>query len=74
MGTLGYRLKGTVAHYDANKGFGFIAPDDRGRDIFVHARQLVNTSALEQGQRVEFETALDERCGKPQATNVRPVW
>jgi cold shock CspA family protein len=66
-------LRGRVAQYDVNKGFGFITPDGRGRDVFVHARQLVNTGALEPGQRVEFETGVDERCGKPQAINVRPL-
>lgn len=66
-------MQGTVAKYDANKGFGFIAPDGRGRDVFVHARQLVGTSALESGQKVTFETEIDERCGKPQAVNVRPA-
>jgi CspA family cold shock protein len=64
---------GTVCHYDAGKGFGFITPDGSGRDVFVHARQLVSTSALEPGQRVTFETALDERRGKPHATNVNLV-
>jgi CspA family cold shock protein len=62
---------GTVTNYNADRGFGFITPDDGGRDVFAHASNLVDMESLEQGQRVDFEIALDERRHKSQAVNVR---
>jgi CspA family cold shock protein len=64
---------GTVITYNADRGFGFITPDGGGRDVFAHVTNLVDMEALDQGQRVEFETAIDERRGKSHAVNVRAV-
>jgi cold shock CspA family protein len=49
--------KGTVKWFNAEKGFGFISPDDGGADIFVHYSEIreAGLQALEEGQRVEFE-------------------
>ena len=62
-------LSGTVKWYSEPKGYGFISPDDGGRDVFVHRRALPRgQTALPQGARVSFEL----RQGKkgPEAGNV----
>lgn len=48
---------GTVKWFDATKGFGFITPEDGGKDVFVHHSAIVGTGykKLEEGQRVRFE-------------------
>ena len=50
---------GTVKWFNAQKGFGFITPDDGGQDVFVHHSQIQmgGYRELAEGQRVEFETA-----------------
>src|SRR5262245_54263823 len=57
---------GTVKFYNDQKGYGFIAPDDGGNDVFVHASALERAGIrhLGEGQKVEFETARDQRSGK----------
>tara|TARA_R100000988_G_C3852783_1_gene95701 strand:+ start:295 stop:504 length:210 start_codon:yes stop_codon:yes gene_type:complete len=57
---------GTVKFYNDQKGFGFIAPDDGGTDVFVHATALERAGmrALSDGQKVTFTTAVDQRSGK----------
>ena len=62
---------GKVAHYDEGRGFGFIAPDDGGADVFAHANHLVNADFLRKDQRVSYEIVTDERRGKPRADKVR---
>ena len=58
--------KGTVKFYNDQKGFGFIAPDDGGKDVFVHATALerAGMSGLREGQKVSFDTEEDRRSGK----------
>ncbi len=58
--------KGTVKFYNDQKGFGFIAPDDGGKDVFVHATALerAGMSGLREGQKVSYDTAEDRRSGK----------
>ena len=50
-------VQGTVKFFNAEKGFGFIAPDGGGDDLFVHFSNIVDTGykSLDDGQRVEFE-------------------
>ena len=50
-------MQGTVKWFNSEKGFGFIAQDDGGPDVFVHfsAIQMDGYRALEEGQRVEFD-------------------
>lgn len=57
---------GTVKFYNANKGFGFIQPDGSGKDVFVHATALerAGISSLSEGQKVTFDTQIDQRSGK----------
>ncbi|WP_298746506.1 cold-shock protein [uncultured Serinicoccus sp.] len=63
---------GTVSWYDDDKGFGFIAPETGGPDVFVHARALADgLPALDEGDRVTFDTVEGDRG--PQARDVRLV-
>jgi CspA family cold shock protein len=57
---------GTVKFYNDSKGYGFIAPDDGGKDVFVHATALERAGirGLVEGQKVSFETEQDRRSGK----------
>ena len=57
---------GTVKFYNDQKGFGFIQPDDGGKDVYVHktALERAGISALREGQKVEFDTQSDPRSGK----------
>ena len=57
---------GTVKFYNSQKGYGFIQPDDGGKDVFVHATALERAGmrGLVEGQKVAFDTAEDRRSGK----------
>ena len=57
---------GTVKFYNGSKGYGFIQPDDGGKDVFVHATALerAGISSLREGQKVAFEVQTDPRSGK----------
>jgi cold shock protein len=57
---------GTVKFYNDQKGFGFIQPEDGGKDVFVHATALERAGihSLREGQKVAFETQTDSRSGK----------
>jgi CspA family cold shock protein len=57
---------GTVKFYNDQKGFGFIAPDNGGKDVFVHATALERAGMrnLVEGQKVSFDTQEDRRTGK----------
>jgi cold shock protein len=65
--------QGVVKWYSADRGYGFIAPDDGTPDVFVHqsAIQAEGVRSLEENQRVEY-TAGQGRKG-PQAEQVRPL-
>ena len=64
---------GTVKWFNANKGFGFIAPEDGTADVFVHASALERAGmpSLTEGQRVHFEVERNPKNGKSSATNLR---
>ncbi|MGE4634692.1 MAG: cold shock domain-containing protein [Arenicellales bacterium] len=56
--------KGTVKWFSAEKGFGFIAPDDGGKDLFVHHTEIQaggDYATLSDGQAVEFEVGQTEK-------------
>ncbi len=55
---------GTVKKWMEDKGFGFIAPDDGGEDLFVHISALGGEEWLEQGEAVTYEAEYDDRKGK----------
>jgi CspA family cold shock protein len=65
--------QGTVKWFNAEKGFGFIAPSDGGADVFVHfsAIQSQGYRSLEENQQVEFDITQGQKG--PQAENVRPL-
>jgi CspA family cold shock protein len=64
---------GTVKFYNTQKGFGFIEPDDGGKDVFVHATALerAGMSSLSEGQKVQFDTEVDQRSGKTAVANIK---
>lgn len=64
---------GKVKWFNANKGFGFIQPDDGGEDVFVHASALEQSGlpTLNEGQKVTYEIHTSPRTGKSTAANLR---
>lgn len=62
---------GTVKFFNHAKGYGFIAPDDGAKDVFVHITALERSGlpALNEGDKVSFEVVMDR--GKPAATNIQ---
>jgi CspA family cold shock protein len=62
---------GTVRFYRDGNGYGFIQPDEVGRDVFVHA-SAVRGFILVVGQRVEYEVGINPRTGREAATRVQP--
>ena len=57
---------GTVKFFNTSKGFGFIAPEGGGKDVFVHASavEAAGMRSLDEGQRVSFEVEPDARGSK----------
>ncbi|MGO9419644.1 cold-shock protein [Roseiarcus sp.] len=66
---------GTVKWYNPEKGFGFIQPDDGGKDAFVHvtAIERAGMSTLRDGQKIKFELVKDQRTGKVSADKLEAV-
>ena len=65
-------ITGKVKFFNADKGYGFIAPEDGGKDAFVHisAVEKAGLSSLAQDQRVSYELETDRR-GKTSAVNLQ---
>jgi CspA family cold shock protein len=64
---------GVVKWFNGQKGFGFIQPDDGGKDVFVHisAVERAGLHGLNEGQKISFEVKTDPRRGKSSAENLR---
>ncbi len=67
--------QGTVKWFNVQKGFGFIQPDDGGKDVFVHisAVERAGMQGLNEGQKVSFDVVADRKTGKSSADNLRTV-
>jgi CspA family cold shock protein len=66
---------GTVKFYNSQKGFGFIQPDDGGKDVFVHVTALERAGirGLNEGQKVAFDTQPDRKTGKVAVNNIQAL-
>ena len=66
---------GTVKFYNSQKGFGFIQPDDGGKDVFVHvtAVQRSGIPELNEGMKISFEVQPDKRGRGPQAVDLQLI-
>jgi len=65
--------QGTVKFFNPDKGYGFIKPDDGGKDIFVHVTALeqAGLQSLNEGQRITFEIEPDKKGKGPKAVDLR---
>jgi cold shock protein len=66
---------GTVKWFNGQKGYGFIQPDDGGKDVFVHMRAVERAGmhSLNERQKVAFDLVADRKTGKSSAENLRAV-
>ena len=66
---------GTVKWFNTTKGFGFIAPEGGGQDVFVHATAVERSTlgSLNEGQTISFDLEKDSRTGKSSAVNLQAV-
>jgi CspA family cold shock protein len=65
--------QGTVKWFNSTKGYGFIAPDNGGPDVFVHVSAVERSGlgSLNDGQKVTFDIVKDRRTGKSAADNLK---
>jgi CspA family cold shock protein len=64
---------GTVKWFNSQKGYGFIQPQDGGKDVFVHisAVERAGMRGLDEGQAIAYDLETDKRSGKVSAANLR---
>jgi CspA family cold shock protein len=67
--------QGTVKFFNAQRGYGFIQPDDGSKDVFVHVSAVERSGmgGLNEGQKVSFDVVADRKTGKSSADNLRAV-
>lgn len=67
------RQSGTVKFYNAQKGYGFIKPDDGSKDVFVHVTAVERAGIvnLDEGARISYDTEPDKRGKGPKAINLQ---
>lgn len=67
------RQTGVVKFFNQSKGFGFITPDEGGKDVFVHVTAVERSGlgVLDEGMRVSFETEPDKRGKGPKAVDLQ---
>jgi CspA family cold shock protein len=67
------RQSGTVKFFNQSKGFGFITPDQGGKDVFVHVTAVERSGIgpLDEGMRLSFETEPDKSGKGPKAVNLQ---
>jgi cold shock protein len=65
-------MTGTVKFFNGERGYGFIKPDDGGRDVFVHitAVERAGLKVLNEGQRISFDVEPDKKGKGPKAVNL----
>ena len=63
---------GVVKFFNTERGYGFIKPDDNGRDVFVHitAVEQAGLKGLNEGQRISFDVEPDKKGKGPKAVNL----
>ena len=64
---------GTVKWYNETKGYGFIQPDNGGKDVFVHVSAVERSGmrGLAEGQKISYELETDRKSGKESAANLK---
>jgi CspA family cold shock protein len=64
---------GTVKWFNETKGYGFIQPDNGGKDVFVHISAVERSGlrSLAEGQKISYEVEADRRSGKESAVNLK---
>ncbi len=64
---------GTVKWFNTTKGYGFIAPEDGGRDVFVHVSAVERSGigSIHEGQKLSYEIERDRRSGKESAGQLK---
>src|SRR3954454_25288485 len=67
---------GTVKWFNEQKGYGFIQPDQGGKDVFVHISAVERSGmrGLADGQKVSYDVEADRRSGKESAANLRAAY
>jgi cold shock protein len=66
---------GTVKFFKSDRGYGFIAPEDGGPDVFLHitALEAAGIRSVSEGDRLSFDAVMDQRKGKTNAQNVKQL-
>ena len=73
MGIFNYRHTGIISWFRADKGYGFIKPDDDSKDVFLHLKELkkIGLNGIDTGQRLSFE--IRKKKNKLSAINIKLV-